>query len=261
MKHLKKFETTAEYNAYTADTANLVFPNTSVCLDAPATVHYNQPPDPYGGHEYVEIGGVKWSTMNLGATGITDSGLYFQWADTQGYTSGQCGSGSSKKYFGFTDTKYWTGDTGNGESGYTKYNNTDGKTVLEASDDAAAANWGGNWRMPTYEDFKALRTSVIYIDANGNELGPFENHKITLSGVTGVYFQDSTDPTKRLFFPSAGLCYDGSLKSSGDSSIWTSSIKQFGINMPNAWCRYGEDVYWDVGSPRSRGLNIRPVAD
>ena len=47
MKHLRKFETTAEYNAYMADTSNLVFPNTSVCLDAPATVHYNPIPNQY----------------------------------------------------------------------------------------------------------------------------------------------------------------------------------------------------------------------
>lgn len=33
--------------------------------------------DPYCGHEYVEIGGVKWATMNVGASSITDTGQYF----------------------------------------------------------------------------------------------------------------------------------------------------------------------------------------
>jgi hypothetical protein len=30
-----------------------------------------------------------------------------------------------------------------------KYNSSDNKTVLDLEDDAAAANWGGAWRMPT----------------------------------------------------------------------------------------------------------------
>ena len=37
--------------------------------------------------EYVEIGGIKWATMNVGATSILDVGLYFQQGDTQGYTA------------------------------------------------------------------------------------------------------------------------------------------------------------------------------
>ena len=29
------------------------------------------------GHDYVEIGGIKWATMNIGANSVTDTGLYF----------------------------------------------------------------------------------------------------------------------------------------------------------------------------------------
>ena len=66
---LKLFNTTAEYNAYTADTANFILPNVSVAKDAPTTVHYHPyVPDPYAGHEYVEIGGKKWATMNIDVT-------------------------------------------------------------------------------------------------------------------------------------------------------------------------------------------------
>ncbi len=38
---LKLFNTTAEYNAYTADTANFILPNVSCTLDDLTTVHYN----------------------------------------------------------------------------------------------------------------------------------------------------------------------------------------------------------------------------
>ena len=44
------------------------------------------------GHEYVEIGGIKWATMNLGATGITDGGILFAWGETNGFLPSQVGT-------------------------------------------------------------------------------------------------------------------------------------------------------------------------
>lgn len=44
-KYIKLFETTAQYNAYTADTANFILPNLSLALDADEIVYY---------HPYVE---------------------------------------------------------------------------------------------------------------------------------------------------------------------------------------------------------------
>jgi len=86
------------------------------------------------GHEYVEIGGIKWATMNVGANSIIDTGLYFQWGDTQGYTTEQVGSGEGQKYFGWTDYKYGNGTNSPGAAGMTKYNATDGLTILETSE-------------------------------------------------------------------------------------------------------------------------------
>lgn len=85
------------------------------------------------GHAYVEIGGIKWATMNIGANSVTDYGLYFQWGDIQGYTASQVGSGAGQKYFGWADYKYGNGTSSPSASGMTKYNSTDGKTVLELS--------------------------------------------------------------------------------------------------------------------------------
>lgn len=85
------------------------------------------------GHDYVEIGGIKWATMNVGANSVADYGLYFQWGDTQGYTASQVGSGEGQKYFGWADYKYGNGTSSPGDTDMTKYNATDGKTVLELS--------------------------------------------------------------------------------------------------------------------------------
>ena len=73
MKYLKKFENHA---AYAAAESGLILPNVSLCVSE-NEVHYNPYVDPYVGHEYVEIGGLKWATMNVGASQPSDYGLYF----------------------------------------------------------------------------------------------------------------------------------------------------------------------------------------
>ena len=198
-------------------------------------------------HDYVEIGGIKWATMNVGATEVTDYGLYFQWGDTQGYTAAQVGNGEGQKYFGFADYKYGNPSAAN----MTKYNSTDGKKVLEASDDAAQVNWGGSWRMPTETDFNALKaaTTNAWVTNYGG------------SGVDGMLFTDKNDSSKVLFFPAAGYCSEGSVYSVGDSSsYWSSSRstskvdkgRELGIEYSGCWM-YDDD--------RDRGFPIRGVLD
>ena len=166
-------------------------------------------------HDFVEIGGKKWATMNVGATSVTDTGLYFQWGDINGYTASQCGSGSGQKYFGWADYKYGNGTSSPGATGMTKYNSTDGKTVLESVDDAATVNMGSGWRMPTEADFNALSaatTNAWVTDYQG-------------SGVAGRLFTDKTDSSKVLFFPAAGVCYFGSVYLVGSGgNYWSSSL-------------------------------------
>lgn len=171
--------------------------------------------DPYGGHDYVEIGGLKWATMNVGANSVTDYGLYFQWGDTQGYTAAQVGSGSGKKYFGWVDYKYSDGTSNPYASAMTKYNSTDGKTVLDASDDAVQAAWGGSWRMPTKAEFALLSAAV-----NTAWTSNYNN-----SGVAGMICTDNTDSSKKLFFPAAGYFRNGNASFAGDYGwYWSRSL-------------------------------------
>lgn len=166
-------------------------------------------------HEYVEIGGVKWATMNVGATSVTDTGLYFQWGDISGYTASQVGSGSGQKYFGWADYKYCSG-AGTSSSAMTKYNSTDGKTVLEASDDAAVANWGSGWKMPTEADFQTLLNAV-----NTAWTADYQG-----SSVAGMICTDKTDSSKVLFFPACGYCSNGGMSSTVGSHgyYWSSYL-------------------------------------
>jgi hypothetical protein len=188
--------------------------------------------------------------MNVGANSVTDTGLYFQWGDTQGYTAAQVGSGEGQKYFGWADYKYGNGTSSPGATGMTKYNYTDGKTVLEASDDAARANWGGQWRMPTTEEFAAL----------GNAVNTAWTADYQGSGVAGLICTDKTDSSKVLFFPACGVCYNGSVLGVGSGGrCWSSSL--YSSNVQNAYYLYFADgfVNWQVSSSRFSGFPVRGV--
>ncbi len=92
------------------------------------------------GHEYVEMGdGLKWATCNIGASTPEEAGSEFAWGETE-----------TKSDYSFGNHKWY--DNGN----YTKYNSTDGLTVLMSGDDAATVNWKGTWRTPTLDEFLKL---------------------------------------------------------------------------------------------------------
>ena len=107
------------------------------------------------GHEYIDLGlpsGKKWASRNIGAEVETDFGDYFAWGETTGYDI----NGTGRTGGSFTWQNYVLGDGNNPPSSFEKYNSTDNKTVLDSADDAAKINWGGDWRMPTAEDFIEL---------------------------------------------------------------------------------------------------------
>ena len=200
------------------------------------------------GHEYVEIGGIKWATYNVGAEKPTDSGLYFAWGETKGFTASQIGTGEGKVDMSAFQTsnhtyKYWSGRT------ITKYNGTDGLIELELEDDAATVNMGVGWRIPTRNEFKALfasSTSEWVTNYKG-------------SGVNGRLFTDKTDSCKRLFFPAASFCADGSVGDRGFGFYWSSSLYSSSVDL--AWLLYfnGGDAYWDNCCSRYYGFAIRGI--
>ena len=246
---LKKFETISQYNAYTADTENFILPNVSLTVDN-NTVHYNPSTPPTPSHDYVEIGGLKWATMNVGATSITDTGLYFQWGDTQGYTADQVGCEEGKKCFdGYWSDYKWTEDGGNT---FTKYNGSD-YTVLQASDDAVTAAWGGSWRMPTTEEYATL----------GNAVNTAWTADYQGSGVAGMICTDKTDSSKVLFFPACGFCGDGSVDNVGSGGhCWSSSLYSSYVQDAYNMDLYDGYVNWQsYGYARFFGYPVRGVLD
>jgi hypothetical protein len=248
--YLKQFSTHQEYEQY-INGSDVILPNVSICTNE-GDVHYTPPVDPYAGHDYVEIGGLKWATMNVGANSITDTGLYFQWGDISGYTASQVGSGEGKKYFGWADYKYGNGTGEPSERGMTKYNKTDRLVTLESADDAARANWGGSWRIPTTAEYDALSASTTSAWTSSYEG----------SGVAGLVLTDKENSSKKLFFPACGYCLEGSADEVGsDGLYWSSSI--YGSSVQYAYYLYFGNgyVYWHYFTNRFLGFPVRGVAN
>ena len=97
--------------------------------------------------------------------------------------------------------------------GATKGNTLAGDIPVGEEFDAARANLGSPWRMPTNANFGELFAGCIYIDATGTEI-PAEttNKLVTVNGIVGLYLQ-SVANGNRLFFAASGF---------GDGSSWNS---------------------------------------
>ena len=232
----------------------MVKPNVSHCINE-NEVHYNPLVDPYNGKAYVDLGlpsGTKWAKMNVGAENETDAGLYFAWGETQGYTASQVGTGEGQKAFNWSDYVL----TEDGGSTMSKYNASDNKAHLELTDDAAAANMGGDWHMPNraqcIELFKETKngfvtnagafTQYAWDDSNGYS-SPTQTPVTIDNWNTAGYFFFKSDVSDMnaavtsgdyLFIPAAGGCEDGGVDFVGSYGyVWASAL--FSQLVENAW--------------------------
>ena len=194
------------------------------------------------GYSYVDLGlpsRLKWAKYNVGAEKETDAGLYFAWGETTGYTASQVGT---DKQFSWSDYKY-----GKSSSKLTKYNQSDGKTVLESTDDAASQIMGSDWRMPTEAEFQELLSGTT------NEW--IANYNGT--GVNGRKFTASNGNS--IFIPAAGFCTNGSVYEVGyDGNVWSSSLDA--SDPSYAWgLSFGSGGCSMLDSNRYEGQSVRGV--
>ena len=86
--------------------------------------------------------GLLWAKCNMGTTDPTKLGDYYAWGET-----------STKKKYYSDNYKHFKVDK---NIKVLNYNEKDGKTVLDLNDDAARANIGAGYRIPTKEDWEEL---------------------------------------------------------------------------------------------------------
>ena len=244
----------------------------------------------FGTHDYVEIGGLKWATMNIGATSIAETaetayGDYYAWGEIDTY------------YTAITDTlvsKY--SDLTHIKGLKTEYNpnnyygvglsewepepyDTQTYTLLPEYD-VARQEWGGKWRMPTTEEVNSLISAcsdnATYTRISGETsittggiywLAANTTVDKTTYNVEGVLLVAKEDTGKRLFFPAAGLTINKARKLNWDGykniAIWTSSAvsesKEYGMSLYIA--SSNNNVYPSNKATRYLGFSVRPVCE
>ena len=89
--------------------------------------------------------GLLWAKYNMGTDSQTEIGDYYAWGETS----------PNKKFYLISTYKYYK-TTISKILEILKYSEKDRKTVLELEDDAANANLGVGYRIPTQEDWQEL---------------------------------------------------------------------------------------------------------
>ena len=186
--------------------------------------------------EYVDLGlpsGTKWATCNVGASKPEEYGDYFAWGETKPKSIYDWSTYKWCKGPGITLTKYCT----RSEKGYNGF--TDNLTELQPEDDAATANWGSGWRMPSLDQMKELFNSS-YTTSEWTQLNGVYGRKVT-----------SKSNGNSIFLPAAGSRWDVELRDEGsDGYYWSSSLYHLYFNSGD-WDWYNKN--------RSSGQSVRAV--
>lgn len=133
--------------------------------------------------------GLQWANCNVGARRPSDLGLYFSWGNTDGHAE-ESGYHFSQAVYDTTPAAAITAN-------------------LSLSQDAARANLGEPWRMPTAAEFQELYDNCTSVWT-------------TLNGVNGRLFTSNVNGNT-LFFPAAGNYDDTSLRRRGSYGYYWSS--------------------------------------
>ena len=198
--------------------------------------------------EAVDLGltsGLKWASFNLGASAPEEYGDYYAWGETETKSSYDWsnylwsnGSGNRNeltKYCPADKTDYWDGE-----------GTPDGKTSLDLEDDAAWANLGGTWRMPTDADWTELRTECTWTWTTQNEVN---GYLVTGTNGNSIFLPAAGE---RLYNAGFGGCYWSSLLSVDEPALaWG---VYFNSGIPSGSVRMHELTRFGGGS-------VRPVTE
>ena len=189
----------------------------------------------YNGYEYVDLGlpsGLLWATCNVGANSPEEYGDYFAWGETS--TKAEYNTSNSATYGLYISQLQ--------SQGY-----VDGEGNLTPQYDAATANWGGDWRMPTRNELSELRDNCTWTWTTQNGVW---GRKVT-SKTNGNY----------IFLPVAGYRGGSLLRDAGSDGYYWSSTPR---NSDNA----ASGLVFDIDTPnneiigiRDLGFTVRPVLE
>lgn len=176
------------------------------------------------GHGYVDLGlSVKWATCNVGASKPEDYGNYYAWGETT------------------TKSSYT-------ESNSKTYGKKMGDIAGNSSYDAATANWGGDWRMPTEKEMRELIDKCTWTWTTQN-------------GVKGYKVTSKTNGNS-IFLPAAGLRDGSSLHYAGRFGYYWSSTPSDYYDVVYAYSLYFYSGGQRMGNDdRYYGQSVRLVVE
>ena len=186
------------------------------------------------GYEYVDLGlpsGLLWATCNVGANSPEEYGNYYAWGET-----------STKETYDYDNcATYGLSISELQSQGY-----IDGAGNLNPQYDAAAANWGGDWRMPTYDELNELRTQCTWTWTTQNGVNGFK-----VTGPSGA----------SIFLPAAGYRYGSSLNDAGSLGGYWSSTPYENYDSRAYYLIFDNDYHgMSYGNLRINGRSVRPVS-
>ena len=188
-----------------------------------------------GGHEYVDLGlpsGLKWATMNVGATKAEECGDYFAWGEVAAKEA-------------YTESNAFTYDMI--FDALKSASIIDDKGNLVAKRDAATHNWGDKWRMPTMTEFDEL---VRHCTWTWQSVGSVNGYRV-----------QSKVNDNWIFIPAVGDKLETStFQVNTNGYYWCSSA--LGGDVVNNYSyslHFGSDSRIVASSYRVAGLPVRPV--
>ena len=197
-------------------------------------------------------GGPYWADRNIGAENPWDSGYYFWWGDTVGYkrvNDRWVASDGSNSNFSFKKDNVSTCCSGwFGESiGKLRRDGwISASHHLTPNYDAAHKHWGGEWRMPTLQEWEDINSKCDWLWT-------------TVNGVNGYVVRGKGDySSAEIFLPIAGFGLGSSLFYAGSFGYYWSSVPQ--SDSSYAWGLDFYSSYRDTGYfLRYGGQSVRPL--
>ena len=194
-------------------------------------------------HEYVDLGlpsGTLWATCNIGSEAPETYGDYFSWGETEpkdiydtSHYKFNRGSGMMTKYC--TISSFGSGGM------------TDDLTELLPEDDAATANWGNDWQMPSRAQVEEL-IDTMFTTSKWTSLNDFYGTKIT-SKKNGNW----------IFLPATGFVDGNSIYRRGSfGSFWSRSLREDAPRDAYDSGYMWSGISWGADR-RYMGENVRPV--
>ena len=119
---------------------------------------------------------------------------------------------------------------------------------LDPEDDAAYANWGSEWRMPTNDQLEELRNTSCTTWT-----------WTTMNGKSGYKVSKNTDESVYIFLPAAGYCMGSSLNNEGSYGYYWSRSLRTSDNSRAYYLFVNSDNIYTGDYNRYFGQSVRPV--